>query len=130
VGNRDFATYRRNLGDHLITADVNAIDFSTLPAPDLLWASPSCVRASSANNKRGETEEDRAAGRAVARAIEALRPEYFILENVPQYRPFDAFGYILEALDTAGYFYSAENVCASWFGVPCKMAQKLVEGLL
>lgn len=110
--------YRRNLGDHCLTADVRDVDYGTLTPPDLLWASPSCVRASVANNQRGETQEDMETAGAVCRALEALNPRWFILENVAGYRDFDAFQSIGRCLDRMGYWWHAEVLNSADFGVP------------
>ena len=110
--------YRSNVGDGIICADVGSIDYSALPAPDLLWASPSCKNASTANANRGETPEDRAAGAAICRAIETLNPRWFVLENVTQYDAFDSYRRICATLDRLGYWWNASFVQAADLGVP------------
>ena len=110
--------YRRNLGDHVIVADVRAVDYAALPRVDWLHASPSCVRASQANVNATESDEDVEVAGAVARAIQAQQPRVFTLENVWAYRNFAAFRLILDALGDAGYMYDFEHVNTADFGVP------------
>ena len=42
--------YADNIGDHVIMSDVAAVDYSALPAVDLLHASPACTRAAMKRN--------------------------------------------------------------------------------
>jgi len=110
--------YRRNLGDHMIVADVRTVDYAGLPRVDWLHASPSCVRASVANAGATEAVEDVEAAAAVVRAILAQKPQVFTLENVWAYRNFAAFRLILDALGDAGYMYDFDHVNAADYGVP------------
>lgn len=41
------STYRRNLGNHVICADVTAVDVRSLSKVDILFASPPCQQWSS-----------------------------------------------------------------------------------
>ena len=110
--------YRRNIGDHVIVADVRTVDYAALPAVDWLHASPSCVRASVANVDATEATEDIEAAQAVVRALQAHRPQVFTLENVWGYRNFAAFRLILDTIGSMGYFYDFEHVNAADLGVP------------
>lgn len=110
--------YRRNVGDHVLVADVGAVDYSALPAVDWLHASPVCTRASLANAGAVESPEDIASAQAVVRAIRAASPAVVTVENVWGYRKFAAFGLILQALGDLGYFVDFSHVNAAEFGVP------------
>lgn len=110
--------HRRNLGDHVIVADVRGVDYAALPRADWLHASPVCTRASVANPGASEAPEDIETALAVVRAVEAQAPQVFTLENVWAYRNFAAFRLILDALGAAGYMYDFEHVNAADFGVP------------
>jgi len=110
--------YRRNIGDHIIVADVRTVDYAALPAVDWLHASPSCVRASVANVDATEANEDIEAAQAVVRALQAHKPQVFTLENVWGYRNFAAFRLILDTVGSMGYFYDFEHVNAADMGVP------------
>ena len=110
--------YQENIGDHVIVSDVGLVDYSALPAVDLLHASPVCTRASVANTAGKESDLDTGAAAAVARALADLRPRWFTLENVYQYREFSAFRLILAALDDLGYIWDFSSVNSADYGIP------------
>lgn len=79
-------TYRRNIGPHVVEADLNSL-LSIVPqitalAPDVVCGGPPCQDYSLA----GRREEGKNASMTVAFAIvvTATRPEWFIMENVLQ----------------------------------------------
>jgi DNA-cytosine methyltransferase len=112
------AVYAANHGDHVIVGDVRGVNFATLPAPDLLWASPPCPSFSVAKTGRGETATDLEIAGAVARAIRTLRPRCFVLENVEGYVHSKSYRLIRAALDGLDYWSDAEVVNAADMGVP------------
>lgn len=108
--------YRENIGDHLLCEDVADVDVGSLERPDILWASPPCQGYSTARTIK-TPHESQDVGLDIIRYIEILRPEMFILENVPGYlKPNSPFWEILKAL--AGYFVWFGIVDAADFGVP------------
>lgn len=111
------AVANKNLGNHVIVADVCRVDPATLEKPDVLHASPVCKNASVAS-KGEEAEEDRETARAVVRFIDTLRPQVFTLENVYPYRHFQSFKIITGCLSKNGYMWDYENVNAADYGVP------------
>lgn len=119
------ATVARLNGFNVITADILDVDPAGLEPVDALHASPPCTRASNANqsaelNDDGTKEAplDIALGKKVAEFIDVLRPRWFTLENVYQYRNFKAFGIICDALNRGGYFWDYDNVNAADYSVP------------
>jgi DNA-cytosine methyltransferase len=120
------AVAERNIpGLKVIVADVAAVDYSALPRVDHLHASPSCKKASIANSEGGEYPEDIAAAEAVARAIKALRPTHFTLENVWGYRNFEAFKLIVRCLREQGYFVDWWHLNSADYAVP-QTRQRLI----
>jgi len=109
--------YRANLGDHCLTADVCAVDYSSLQVPTWLHMSPVCTRASVANSDATESELDIAMAQACTRAI-AQRPPYVSLENVWGYRTFESFKIICRALVKYGYNFNFWHLNAANYGVP------------
>ena len=112
------AVYAENFGHWPIVADVCAVDYAALPRCDWLHASPECTRASKANRHAGESPIDLAVGEAVQRALVAMRPLVFTLENVWEYRRFSAFRGICRELERLGYVYDFDHVNAADHGVP------------
>lgn len=127
------AVANRNLGDHVMVADVRDVDYASLPHVDVLHASPVCTRASQANTGATETDEDITIADAVIRALDAQQPDIFTLENVWQYRTFKAFRNICDAIERNGYMYDFEHVNSADFGVPQtrkRLILRAVRGLL
>ncbi|WP_084413520.1 DNA (cytosine-5-)-methyltransferase [Desulfovirgula thermocuniculi] len=75
-------TYRTNLGDHFVLANTRGFDFSSLPTPDVLVGGPPCQSFSVAGKRLGPADE-RDCIPDFIRAVEALRPAWFLMENVP-----------------------------------------------
>lgn len=112
--------YRQNIGNHIITADVADVDYSSLANVDWLHVSPSCIWASQANQDAGETPADLRSANAVVNAVRAKRPQFFTLENVWGYRNFESFRNILNCLSELGYMYDFNHLRMDHYGVPQK----------
>ena len=114
----DIAAVAAANGFPLIVEDVRAVDYAALPQVDWLHASPVCTRASVANSGAEELAEDIETAAAVVRALKAQQPAVFTLENVWQYRTFQAFRDICDELGRQGYFWTYDHVNAADLGVP------------
>lgn len=101
-----------------IIGNVCDVDYNDLSRPDWLHASPPCINASVANTKMGETDLDMELAQAVCRAIVALKPDYFSLENVRGYATFKAYQAIKECLLANGYTYIDGILNAADYGTP------------
>jgi len=111
------AVAERN-GFHTLVDDVRAVDYASLPRPDHLHASPVCKNASVAKTDGAESPEDLETAQAVCRAIEALRPDSFSLENVRGYSKFASFGAIVATLRRLGYGVTYAVLNSADYGVP------------
>lgn len=107
-----------NTPSKVIVSRAQDVDYSKLVAPFWLHFSPQCVNASQAKQDAGETEEDMSQARACARALEALRPRRASLENVWNYRTFEAFQIICNQLARLGYHFRYWHLNAANYGVP------------
>jgi len=105
-------------GAHVLVDDVRRVNYAALPAPDLLHASPVCKNASIAKRDGGEAAEDIETAEAVIRAVNALKPRAFTLENVRGYREFQSFKNILAALHADGYAVAVDVLNSADYGVP------------
>jgi DNA (cytosine-5)-methyltransferase 1 len=74
-------TYRRNLGRHIVEADVTETPVPEVPC-DILLAGPPCQDYSTLWNHDGLKTARGNLFRQVARYLDALRPAGFVLENV------------------------------------------------
>lgn len=100
------------------TADVTQVDFSAYRRPNHLHASPPCPNFSVAKTGAVETELDIEMALSICRALAALKPDTFTLENVVGYRHSKSFRLIMKALSDLGYWYDAQNLNSADFGVP------------
>ena len=75
-------TYRRNLGRHIVEADITLTPVPKVPC-DILLAGPPCQDYSTLWNHDGLKTARGNLFRQVARFLDALRPAGFVLENVP-----------------------------------------------
>lgn len=105
-------------GFRSIVANVCAVDYATLAKPYHLHASPVCKNASVAKTDGEESREDLETAQAVCRAIVALTPHVFTLENVRGYAKFAAFRAIVATLKANGYGVAWNILNAVDYGVP------------
>ncbi len=82
---------------------------------DCIVATPSCIRASVANAKAGESKEDIEVAQAIAEILKIKTPKFFILENVEGYKKFESFKLIQGALD--GYYTTTQMLNLKDFGI-------------
>lgn len=75
-------TYKRNLGDHIVEADITLTDVPNVPC-DILLAGPPCQDYSTLWNHDGLKTARGNLFRQVARFLSELQPAAFVLENVP-----------------------------------------------
>ena len=101
--------------------DANPFHFDKV---DVLHASPVCKSYSAANANKGEKQLDVDCALKVCEFLQVLQPKYFTLENVEAYRythrdgKITAFGYIIETLNSLGYWVNYSVLNANDFGVP------------
>lgn len=74
-------TYERNLGQHILEADICSFEFPDLPC-DILLAGPPCQDYSSLWNHDGAKTARGNLFREVARFLDQRSPKAFVLENV------------------------------------------------
>lgn len=118
-----------NFGGHVITANILDVDPATLPAVDVLHASPPCPNFSVAKAGGGETQLDIDLAGKVIQFIEAIQPRIFTLENVYGYRHSQSWHMIQDALFNAGYWVSMEHVNAADLGVPQTRQRMIVRAV-
>lgn len=98
--------YTQNHNSQLYLNRVENVDPKELADIDLLTITLSCKNASTAKGaNRGETKEDVQGAIASSNILRAKLPKYVMLENVWQYRNFEAFKIIQKALSDCGYYF-------------------------
>ncbi len=106
--------------------DLRQANFHAVPDHDLLLASPSCKGNSHAGNVARKQwglefnphDEQRATAFAVIDAAEAKRPEWLVVENVPQMRRWILYPHWRAMLETLGYEIEEAVLDAADFGAP------------
>lgn len=112
------SAYHRNLGNHVICADVTEVDARTLQSVDVLFASPPCQQWSLVRSSLSPTRCDAEVGTVVCRYIEVLQPRFVFVENVRGYAKSDSLQAMMVTLYNEGYWFDRAIVDAADFGVP------------
>jgi len=118
--------------------DLRQADFRAVPDHDLLLASPSCKGNSHAGNvarKRwglgfNPHDEYRSTAFAVIDAAEVKRPEWLLVENVPQMRRWELYPHWRAMLETLGYQLEELVLDAADFGTPQNRHRLFIAGRL
>lgn len=131
-------TFRANHpGAKVWTEDIRQVDPLTvrraLGPIDVVLGGPMCQGVSQ-RGPRDPYDERNFAFWAFADYVRKLRPQFFLMENVPAVAS-DVHNRrlaiaVFEELESLGYHLSAEVVCAAWFGVPQLRYRLVVLGSL
>ena len=123
--------------------DLRQADWTSLPAHDLLLASPACQGHSTAANAARKSSGGvaathdalRATAWAVVDCVEVCRPRAVIVENVPAFqrwgpadKPGVYFSHWLDALRLRGYSVDVRVLRASHYGAPQRRDRLFVLG--
>ena len=107
--------------------DAAVLDPTTLPAHDMLWASPSCTGHTRARGvDRPHHDTARATAWCVIRVAEIHRPRLIAVENVPEMRAWALWPAWTHALECLGYAWSAHVLDAADCGVPQERKRLIV----
>lgn len=99
--------------------DLHQLDWSTVPAHDLLMASPACQGHSRARGKeRPHHDAQRSTAWAVVSAAEFHRPAFVLVENVPEFARWTLYQPWCSAMTALGYALSPMILDAADHGVP------------
>lgn len=98
--------------------------------PDLLLASPECTGHSIARGNRPIADGSRETALISMQWIDALRPRWIVLENVPRIRGWKRYNEMIDALDAMGYQFRVSVLSANEFGVPQSRQRLFIYGEL
>lgn len=99
--------------------DLHQADWTQVPAHDLLLASPACQGHSRARGKeRPHHDAQRSTAWAVVSAAECHRPEFVVVENVPEFTAWALYPAWREAMRALGYALAPHIIDAADHGVP------------
>lgn len=128
------STYKANIGDHIICADINTIDLESLPHADVVIGGPPCQSFSLAGKRDVEDERGQLVWRYI-HIIEHVKPKAFVFENVTGIlsaknskgeKIIDLLKY---AFIEIGYTLSTKVVNAADYGIPQRRKRVIIVGL-
>lgn len=99
--------------------DLHQADWSRVPSHDLLLASPCCQGHARARGKeRPQHDASRSTAWAVVSCAEYHRPEFCVVENVPEFRNWALYPAWRLAMEALGYSLTENLIDAADCGVP------------
>jgi len=122
------ATYRRNIGNHIVCGDIRNIDIADIPVCDVVIGGFPCQGFSMANLRRSVDDERNVLYRFFCDVVAAKQPKYFIAENVKGILSLgkgEVIRMILENFADLGYHVELHKVNMADYGVP-QMRQRVV----
>lgn len=128
------ATYKKNLNDHIVLGDINAIDLDTIPCADVVIGGPPCQSFSLAGKRNVEDARGQLVWRYIE-IIEHLQPKAFVFENVTGLLSAknSKKEYIIDLLKKAfgdiGYKLTTRVMNAADYGIPQRRKRVIIVGL-
>lgn len=113
-------TYNKNVGPHAVVADLKKLDPGEVPEADVWAAGVPCQSWSLAGKRRG-AEDERNLFPDFLRLVEAKRPPWVVVENVPGLLSWGGgryFAWVVGRLKEMGYAVRHAVLDAARYGVP------------
>lgn len=109
--------------------DLQQCDWTTVPAHDVLLASPACQGHSRARGKERPTHDaQRSTAWAVVSAAECHRPALVVVENVPEFAKWTLYPAWCAAMHALGYALAPQILDAADHGVPQHRRRLIIVG--
>lgn len=125
------ATYKENIGDHIVCDDIKNIDISALPDADVVVGGFPCQGFSQANRLRTLEDDRNQLYRFFYNTIKIKQPKYFLAENVKGILSLgkgEAIKQIVADFEAAGYITSVNLVNMANYGVPQTRQRVIIIG--
>lgn len=125
------ATYRENIGSHIICDDIRNINIDNLPDADVVVGGFPCQGFSLANRLRTLEDDRNQLYLFFYNIIKAKQPKFFIAENVKGILSLgngEAIKHIIENFESAGYMTSVNLVNMADYGVPQTRQRVIIIG--
>jgi DNA (cytosine-5)-methyltransferase 1 len=119
------ATYAANFGDHVACGRIE--DVVAFPAADVVIGGPPC-QGFSPLNRAAVGFERRGLWREYLRALEAVEPRAFVMENVPELLRSAEYAEFRRRAEALGFKVEGEILNAADFGVPQRRRRAIVIG--
>lgn len=124
-------TYRHNIGNHIVLADIADLANDDIPSGDVVVGGFPCQGFSLANLRRSGEDKRNKLYMQFLRVVTTTRPLYFIAENVRGILSLeggDAIKRIVSDFSSAGYRVKYELFNAADFGVPQSRLRVIIAG--
>ena len=125
-------TYRKNIGDHIILADIQEIDARDIPDCDIVIGGFPCQGFSVANWNRHTDDERNVLYKQLIRVIKEKQPKFFLAENVKGLTNMEhgeVFKLVLEDFSSLGYRVKWKILNAADYGVPQTRLRVIITGV-
>lgn len=125
-------TYALNFGDHIHTGPIEEVE--KFPAADVIIGGPPCQGFSPLGRDRDHHSRVALNGlwKQYLRAVRQVRPEVFVVENVPEFLKSDQFATFLDTFEMDGdlndYQVEYRVLNAADYGVPQRRRRGIVIG--
>jgi DNA (cytosine-5)-methyltransferase 1 len=120
------ATYAANFGEHVACGPIE--DVASFPEADVVIGGPPC-QGFSPLNREAVGFERRGLWREYLRALEAIEPQAFVMENVPELLRSAEFAEFQKRAESLGFKVESDILNAADFGVPQRRRRAIVIGL-
>ena len=114
------ATYKRNIGNHIIEKDIKDIPSDEIPNCDIVIGGFPCQGFSVANTKRNTKDERNSLYKELLRVIKDKQPKFFLAENVKGIMSLNkgkTFKMILDDFSSLDYTVKYKVLNSADFGV-------------
>lgn len=125
------ATYKKNIGEHIVCGDIKNVRMSDIPNADVVVGGFPCQGFSMANMKREVDDSRNTLYKFFKKVISAKRPKFFIAENVKGILSLGGGSVIKKILDdfeSAGYRLDVHLVNMADYGVPQTRQRVIIVG--
>lgn len=119
------ATYAANFGDHVACGPIE--DVASFPQADVVIGGPPC-QGFSPLNREAVGFERRGLWTEYLRALEAVEPRAFVMENVPELLRSAEYAEFRKRAEALGFEVEGEILNAADFGVPQRRRRAIVIG--
>lgn len=127
------ATYRENIGNHIVEASIHDIDIDSIPDCDVIIGGPPCQGFSVAGKMSAEDERSQLVY-DFADVVSAKMPRAFVMENVDHLGKSPRFDHTRNSLRKqfvkSGYIVQDAILISSDFGVPQRRRRYFMIGLM
>lgn len=127
-------SYKANIGDHIICADINDIDAKKIPHADVVIGGPPCQSFSLAGNRNTEDARGQLVWQYI-KIISEVLPKAFVFENVPgllsakNSKGEKIVLLLQDAFKKIGYEVSMKVLNAADYGIPQRRKRVVIVGL-